>query len=106
MKLIASIKWKIRKASPELFAKLKAIKKPLNPLLSALKFGTFGTDNITGKVGYLKRKLFPNLPSKYSRVKSLKGIHAGKKCFIVATGPSLTIEDLNLLKLRSGGGAL
>lgn len=27
-----------------------------------------------------------------------KGIHAGKRCFIVATGPSLTMKDLNLIK--------
>ena len=56
-------------------------------------------------VGYLKRKYFPNLPSRFSRLKALKGIHTGKKCFIVATGPSLTIEDLNTLKHVRGGGA-
>jgi len=28
----------------------------------------------------------------------MKGIHKGKRCFIIATGPSLTIEDLEALK--------
>lgn len=28
----------------------------------------------------------------------LKGLHVGKRCFIIATGPSLTIDDLELLE--------
>lgn len=36
--------------------------------------------------------------SKYRQIKSLKNIHKGKRCFIVATGPSLTFEDLELIK--------
>lgn len=31
-------------------------------------------------------------------LKKYKQIHKGKRCFIVATGPSLTVHDLNLLK--------
>ena len=31
-------------------------------------------------------------------LKQMKGKYAGKRCFIVCTGPSLTIEDLELLK--------
>lgn len=31
-------------------------------------------------------------------LKSYKDIHKGKRCFVVATGPSLTIEDVNMLK--------
>lgn len=34
--------------------------------------------------------------SKY--IKSLKGIHAGKRCFIVGNGPSLRAEDLEVLR--------
>lgn len=30
-----------------------------------------------------------------------KNIHKGKRCFIVATGPSLTLEDLNMLKANN-----
>jgi len=36
--------------------------------------------------------------SKYADIKKFKGIHDGERCFIIATGPSLTIEDLNKLK--------
>lgn len=32
------------------------------------------------------------------KLESLKNLHEGKRCFLVATGPSLLIEDLNLLK--------
>lgn len=35
---------------------------------------------------------------KYEYLKKFKDIHKGKRCFIIATGPSLTIEDVNKLK--------
>lgn len=35
---------------------------------------------------------------KYNHIQSLKNVHSGKRCFIVATGPSLTFEDLELVK--------
>ncbi|MCD8370128.1 MAG: DUF115 domain-containing protein [Clostridiales bacterium] len=35
---------------------------------------------------------------KFISIKKIKGIHTGKRCFIVATGPSLTLKDLELLK--------
>ena len=35
---------------------------------------------------------------RYKTLKKYKNIHKGERCFIIATGPSLTIEDLNLLK--------
>lgn len=28
------------------------------------------------------------------KIKSLKDIHKGKRCFVIATGPSLRIEDI------------
>ncbi len=37
------------------------------------------------------------IDQKYLWIKNLKESHKGESCFIVATGPSLTIEDLNLL---------
>lgn len=36
--------------------------------------------------------------SRYSEIKKYKGIHEGKRCFIIATGPSLTIADIESLK--------
>lgn len=35
---------------------------------------------------------------KYEKIENLHGCHEGERCFIVATGPSLSIDDLNLLK--------
>jgi hypothetical protein len=35
---------------------------------------------------------------KFSEIRKYKNKHAGKRCFIVCTGPSLTYEDLELLK--------
>lgn len=32
------------------------------------------------------------------KLKKLKGIHEGKRCFIIGNGPSLTVEDLEALK--------
>lgn len=34
----------------------------------------------------------------YKRIRALKDIHKGERCFICATGPSMTIEDLEKLK--------
>lgn len=36
--------------------------------------------------------------SQYKSLKKYHNIHSGDRCFIIATGPSLTIEDLELLK--------
>lgn len=36
--------------------------------------------------------------SKFSRLKKYQNIHKGERCFIVATGPSLTIHDIEKLK--------
>ena len=36
--------------------------------------------------------------SRYNKLRELKGRYSGKRCFIVATGPSLTMDDLSLLK--------
>ena len=89
-----AIKTLMKKKCPVLFAILRRIWI----FMHQVKF--FLCYTLPKNVGYLKRKFFPSLPSKYSRVKTLKDIHKGKKCFIIATGPSLTIEDLNML--RSG----
>lgn len=43
------------------------------------------------KLGLLKE-------SKFEQLRRLKNKYKGKRCFIIATGPSLTIEDVNLLK--------
>lgn len=35
---------------------------------------------------------------RYLKLKSMKNKYKGNRCFVIATGPSLTIEDLELLK--------
>ena len=42
-----------------------------------------------------RRKGFED--ERFAKIKSLKSKYAGKRCFITCTGPSLTIEDLELL---------
>lgn len=44
----------------------------------------------------LRRKGY--LCSKYSKLLEYKNIHNGERCFIIATGPSLTMEDIESLK--------
>lgn len=36
--------------------------------------------------------------SRYTDIKSYKRIHDGERCFIVATGPSLTIADIEMIR--------
>jgi hypothetical protein len=49
-------------------------------------------------IGILLRKHDIVEFKKYSRIKLLAGTHPGERCFIVCTGPSLTVEDLDKLK--------
>ncbi len=46
---------------------------------------------------YLKRNHIAS-NEKYQSLEKYKDIHKGKRCFIVATGPSLTLEDIELIK--------
>lgn len=34
----------------------------------------------------------------YKQIELIKDKHAGERCFIIATGPSLTLEDVNMIK--------
>lgn len=53
-------------------------------------------DNMLMFAAFLRSK---NLIGKrYEELKKYKDIHKGERCFIIATGPSLTIEDVKLLK--------
>lgn len=40
----------------------------------------------------------PRHPELFKQLERFKDIHKGERCFIVATGPSLTLEDVNKLK--------
>lgn len=43
---------------------------------------------------YIKRHLYSN---EFSRLKQFKGVYSGKRVFVIATGPSLTLSDLEKL---------
>ena len=43
-------------------------------------------------------KILRNEDARFGLISKYKNIHKGERCFIVATGPSLTLEDLELLK--------
>ncbi len=38
------------------------------------------------------------IDSRYTWIKDIKGKYEGKRCFVVGSGPSLTLEDLNAIK--------
>lgn len=49
------------------------------------------------RFGVVKRAI--GIDSKvYNNLKKLKGTYKGKRCFLIGTGPSLTMEDLELIK--------
>lgn len=46
-----------------------------------------------------KKRCNPNyIDDKFLKIRKLQGKYYGERCFIIATGPSLTIEDIELLK--------
>jgi len=48
----------------------------------------------------MKNRLKGNIDSKYTELQKYKDKYKGKQCFVVATGPSLNIEDLNKLNKK------
>jgi hypothetical protein len=85
----------------------------IKPFLKSNKFTYF----LISKIRNIQYNIFPTIisviffnlkkflrvirfdrKSRYEKLKSLKNKHKGERCFIVATGPSLTIEDLEKLK--------
>lgn len=44
------------------------------------------------------------IDDKFAPLKELQNKHNGERCFIVATGPSLTLEDLSLIKNETSFG--
>lgn len=45
----------------------------------------------------LEEKRFLTEPKINDNIRKMKGMFSGKRCFIVATGPSLTLDDLKLI---------
>lgn len=63
-----------------------------------LKFLYYKIINIIFNIGVFSRKYNIDIYYPYSKIKQYKDIHKGKRCFIIGTGPSLNIQDLELLK--------
>lgn len=53
-------------------------------------------DRLKFAVGVNKRKT-ASVSSRYEKLLKLKDTHIGERCFVVSTGPSLTIDDLEKL---------
>lgn len=47
---------------------------------------------------FLQKKRYIKEDNRFLKIKNLKDKYKGQRCFIVATGPSVTIDDLELLK--------
>jgi hypothetical protein len=58
----------------------------------------FVIPNIIFNIERILRVIRFNRKSHYEKLKVIKNKHKGERCFIVATGPSLTIKDLEMLK--------
>lgn len=48
--------------------------------------------------GFLRVHHFPLVNSNYKFIDEIRGKHQGERCFIIATGPSLKMEDVEKLK--------
>lgn len=79
-------------------ALIETLKK--NPII--YKIGVYMSilyfDYFVDSIDYIKcvlRKLKIMSPSKFDNIRNLRGKYKGKRCFIIATGPSLTINDLD-----------
>lgn len=62
-----------------------------------LKFLYYKIISIIFNIGVFSRKYNIDIYYPYSKIKQYKDIHKGKRCFIIGTGPSLNIQDLELL---------
>lgn len=58
----------------------------------------FSTRQVKFWIQYIFRVLGFNWKYNYKRLKQFRDIHRGERCFIVGTGPSLRMEDLELIK--------
>lgn len=74
-----------------ILSSLKQITRPYRNALYVLRHQ--GLDILN----YIYRYV-PQHRDMFDRLRQFKDIHKGERCFIVATGPSLTIEDVDKLK--------
>ena len=82
---------------PEVLVKAEKNNKFIYICFKALRYVQVRIQNLIVQMGSLCRKIGFN-DKRYARLKSLKNKYENERCFIIATGPSLTISDLELLK--------
>ncbi|MBS4220170.1 DUF115 domain-containing protein [Bacillus sp. FJAT-49711] len=81
----------ILKSNKHMYSIIKAVRKFQFDFLPYAKSRcSFNTKRMLRTSGIYRK-------SPYEKLKTIKGRHNGERCFIVATGPSLKIEDLNKL---------
>ena len=94
--LIRRIQNKVPKES---FIYIIAKKIYMLPRLWFTKYGYLYNYLILPIIGLLREyHIKPFYDSNSKLLESLKGKHKGKRCFIIATGPSLRIDDVEMLK--------
>ena len=80
--------------------KLHRLENRYDSIMKAMKFLRkikLSTSNILQEVGATFRSWGLN-DNRFIELKNFKDIHKEKRCFIIATGPSLTVEDINKLE--------
>ena len=65
-------------------------------LFKGMRFCQVKTQSLVCEISASIRKLGYN-DKRFEELRKLKNQYSGKRCFIIATGPSLTVEDLELL---------
>lgn len=63
---------------------------------NVLRWGKCELRKIGFQIGELRREIWED--KQFSKIKKVKDSHRGERCFIICTGPSLTVEDVMLLR--------
>lgn len=72
--------------------------KAIDAMLRIVSYPVFKFHYIQAEKLMQERSRSQTIDERYAWIRSLKDVHKGQRCFIVATGPSLTLDDLNLIK--------
>ncbi len=71
--------------------------KPLRTAVYYISMPYFAVKNVAYNISMKKRMKNP-AESRYKDLLGFKGRHKGKRCFIIATGPSLKLADVEMLR--------
>lgn len=87
----------VERLLPDWLCKLEENNGIVRFMLNLLRMVKFKYQSAKLEIGAYKRKA-GKTDERFIKLKEFKGMYEGKRCFIIATGPSLTISDLELLK--------